>query len=403
LLDWNALEYALTQGRAGDVQMTQMARQTLMAGLKLVDPVWGGVDQYSIGGDWDHPHFEKIMPFQAENMRVFAMAASLWKEPRWLAAAEKIHGYLENFLTSPEGAFYTSQDADLKPGVYGDKYYALDDAGRRKLGVPRVDKHIYARENGLAMAGLAALYAASGDGTALASAQRAAEWVIRNRGLEGGGFRHDERDAGGLYLADTLEMGRGFLALYEVTAERKWLERAEGAADFIEANFRDGIGFATAKEVKGGLLKPMAGVDENCTLARFANLLGYYSGRASDHVMAVDAMRFLASPAVVKEQGGDGGGILLADGELSREPVHVAVVGGKNDPAAHALFAEALREEPGYARIEWYDAHEGSLPNADVEYPTLAKAAAFLCANRVCSPPVTEVEVLEEKFPIPKL
>jgi uncharacterized protein YyaL (SSP411 family) len=35
--------------------------------LKLVDPVWGGVYQYSTDGDWDHPHFEKIMPFQAEN------------------------------------------------------------------------------------------------------------------------------------------------------------------------------------------------------------------------------------------------------------------------------------------------------------------------------------------------
>jgi uncharacterized protein YyaL (SSP411 family) len=51
-----------------------MARQTLTAGSRLIDPVWGGVDQYSTNGDWDHPHYEKIMPFQAENIRVLALA-----------------------------------------------------------------------------------------------------------------------------------------------------------------------------------------------------------------------------------------------------------------------------------------------------------------------------------------
>ena len=65
----------------------KMARQTLDAQLKLIDPVWGGVDQYSAEGDWDHPHFEKIMQFQAENMRIYAAAYAQFKDPVYLKTA----------------------------------------------------------------------------------------------------------------------------------------------------------------------------------------------------------------------------------------------------------------------------------------------------------------------------
>ena len=38
-LDWNALEYCLSEGAAGDARMEAMARQTLTARLQLIDPV----------------------------------------------------------------------------------------------------------------------------------------------------------------------------------------------------------------------------------------------------------------------------------------------------------------------------------------------------------------------------
>jgi len=52
-LDWDGLEYCLTEGAGGDALMEKMARQTLTAGLKLIDPVWGGVYQYSTNTDTD--------------------------------------------------------------------------------------------------------------------------------------------------------------------------------------------------------------------------------------------------------------------------------------------------------------------------------------------------------------
>ena len=76
------------------------------------------------------------------------------------------------------------------------------------------------------IASLADLYAASGDQEDLTEAERSAEWVLAHRALPGGGFRHDEHDAAGPYLGDTLAMGQAFLALYQVTAERAgWSRR----------------------------------------------------------------------------------------------------------------------------------------------------------------------------------
>ena len=389
-LDWNALEYCLAEAAGGDKAMAGRARQTLASGLKLVDPVWGGVYQYSTDGDWDHPHFEKIMPFQAENLRIFALAAQVWREPRWLEPARRIRGYLKAFLTSPEGAFYTSQDADVVRGEHSAGYFALDDAGRRKQGMPAVDKHVYARENGLAIMGLAALYAASGEESCLADALKAAEWTLQHRQAGERGFRHDEKDAAGPYLADTLAMGRAFLALYSVTGETAWLRRAGAAAEFMNGKFRAPAGFATATAVPP--FKPKPQVDENLALARLCNMLYHCTGKEEFKGMAAHAMRLLVSPTVVDGMGHSTAGLLLADGEMRREPAHLTVVGAKDSPAAKALFLAVLKGAPAYARIEWIDAKKEPPARDDVAYPTLPEPAAFVCASGVCSAPLRTVE-----------
>ncbi|HYR58925.1 MAG TPA: hypothetical protein VEO95_09860, partial [Chthoniobacteraceae bacterium] len=258
--------------------------------------------------------------------------------------------------------------------------------------------HIYARENGLAITGLAALFAASGDAACLDDARRAAEWMIAQRAIEGGGFRHDDKDAAGPYLADTLAMARAFLALYAATAERAWLARAEDAAKFIDAKFRAQLGFATAAAAQDAQFSPKSQVDENIALVRFAVRLHHYTGNDAWRKMAGHAMRYLASPVVIEQQGYGTSGILLADRELRSDPAHITIVGRKDDPAASALFAAALRGAPPFARIEWFDKREGPLPHDDVPFPELPNAAAFLCAAGTCSSPMSEPAQLAEKL-----
>ena len=128
-IDADSMDLAITRAEAGDATAIKRARQTLDAAIALIDPVWGGVFQYSEAGSWTKAHFEKIMSFQAQYLRQYSQAYALWKDPKYLTAARNIERYLAEFLTSPDGAFYVSQDADLNHDTDGHKYYAL--AGRR--------------------------------------------------------------------------------------------------------------------------------------------------------------------------------------------------------------------------------------------------------------------------------
>src|SRR5258708_10677395 len=62
-IDPDSMDLAITRAEAGDAGAIKRARQTLDAAIALIDPVWGGVFQYSEAGSWSHPHFEKIMSF----------------------------------------------------------------------------------------------------------------------------------------------------------------------------------------------------------------------------------------------------------------------------------------------------------------------------------------------------
>lgn len=386
-MDRDSVELALMLARAGDPKARQMAVQTLQGSMNLIDPAWGGMYQYSTHRDWKHPHFEKIMFVQADSMRVYAQAALALGDARYLQAARAIHRYVAAFLLSPEGAFYASQDADLIRGQHSEGYFALTDPERRKLGIPQVDKHLYARENGWIIQGLAALYAAGGDTAALDQARGAARWVLDNRAMEGGGFRHDQTDAAGPYLEDTLAMGRGFLALYQVTGEREWLRHAEHAARFIRGNFAaKDAGFISFAR-RTGSVQPFRQTDENIMMARFANALLRYTGNEQYRADAKHAMRYLVTPEIALKRRSEAG-ILLADSEISSDPTHLTVVGSKADAAARTLFIEAQRHPSGYKRIEWWDRTEGAMPNPDVQYPELPKAAAYVCSENRCSLPV---------------
>jgi uncharacterized protein len=396
-IDADSMDYAMSRAEAGDATAVKRARQTLDAALALIDPVWGGVFQYSEAGSWAHPHFEKIISFQAQYLRQYSQAYALWKDPKYLAAARDIERFLTSFLQSPDGAFYVSQDADLDHDTDGHTYYTLDEAGRRKLGMPRIDKNIYARENGWVISGLVAFYNVTNDPRVLAAAQRAARWVDDNRALPQGGFRHGDKDRGGPFLGDTLAMGQASIDLYAATGNRDWLNAAARAGDFVAATFKDDTGgFLTSKtsEAKTGVFaKPARLIDDQVQVARFMNLLDRYFGNGVYREQASHAMRYLTSASADMLRPLPG--VLLADEELALEPTHMTIVGHKDDSRAQALHASARALPARYKRLEWLDLREGNLPNADVEYPDLGEPAAFACSNRICSFPSFNADELQ--------
>jgi uncharacterized protein len=397
-LDWNSVEWAMRQS-TNDAREEHMAKQTLNQQLQLLDPAWGGVYQYSTDDDWLHPHFEKIMQMQTEDIKIYALAYAKYHDPSYLNAAESIHHFLIRFLHDKNGAFYTSQDADLVDGIHSADYFKLSDADRTAQGIPHVDKHQYARENGWAIAALADLYSATGDQSALTEAITATNWVCTNRSIPGGGFKHDQENSKP-YLGDTLAMGQAFLSLYTATADRAWLTRAEQAADFLTAHFIQSTspGLMTADVHASQFFTPQPEFDDNVEAARWANLLYQYTGRDTDKALATSAMQYLATPAIALSRRVDIAGVLLADDELANPAVHIAIVGPKSNPAALTLFQIALAFPTTYKRVEWLDPAEGPLPNSDVQYPTLPKPAAFVCTGTTCSRPAQTPEDLKRRL-----
>ncbi len=131
-LDADYLEYSIMLAQGGDTAAGRRARQTLGAQLALLDPVWGGMYQYSTGGDWKEPHFEKILNIQTQNLRMYVLGYEQWGDPVYLKTAERIHDFLRDFLLSPDHGFYTSQDADVVAGRHSAAYFRLTDDARRK-------------------------------------------------------------------------------------------------------------------------------------------------------------------------------------------------------------------------------------------------------------------------------
>lgn len=307
-MDRDSVEYALRHGQA-------QAPKTLDGARALLDPVWGGVYQYSTGGVWTNPHYEKIMRVQASYLRIYALAYKTLKRDSDLRTANAIRDYLFNFLRGPEGAFYVSQDADLIQGQKAHDYFSLDDAGRRKLGIPRVDNNRYAQENGWAIEGLVALYEASGDKTALAAARGAADWALKHRRLPDGGFRHGDPDSGGPHLGDTLAMGRACLALHRATGELRWRHCAERAAAFIGTTFKAPAGYYSAAPSTAVLI-PAIDVEENISAGRFFAALAKQTGTATFQTAAEHAMTALSGEAFIAGRFTEAG-ILLLDEELA--------------------------------------------------------------------------------------
>ena len=316
-LDGEAIEYALTDSR-----YRAMGRRTLDAALALIDPVWGGMYQDSDGVDWKSPHYEKIMQVQTQAIDLYAQYAGL-HEPQYLAAARAIGRYLSNFLTSPEGAFYTSQDADVDEKITGKIYYAQDDAGRRKLGMSRIDTHVYPRENGWVIGSFARLYAATHEADWLDRARRAAEWIDAHRLNEDGSYRHGDTDRAGPYLGDTLAMADAQLALADVDPSGPWLPRAIRSASAIEKRFGDPAGgFRTApvsREAEGVFTAPAKIVEENVAMARLAQRLFAATGDVRWRALRNQAMHYLTSPTLVEVRPFSPG-VLMVDAAPEPKP-----------------------------------------------------------------------------------
>ena len=277
-----------------------------MAAGGIHDQVGGGFHRYSTDARWLVPHFEKMLYDNAQLARAYVHAFQLTGDPRHARIAERTLDYLRREMTTPDGLFAASQDADTD-GVEGATYTwtlpelgrlgtdgplvssafgasasgnwdgrnvlhrTLDDAAlaamhglgpeevaerlenaRDRLLVLRSDRPQPARDdkalaswNGLAIAAFSDAARVLGRPEDLAAATRAADAALRLLRGQDGRLRRSWKDGRAVlqgYLEDHALLADGLLALYTATFDERWFVAARDLADAILARFADAAG-----------------------------------------------------------------------------------------------------------------------------------------------------------------
>ncbi len=100
--------------RAKAAELVDMVSFTLdkMARGGIYDQLGGGFHRYSTERTWTVPHFEKMLYDNAQLVEVYARAWRQTKNPQCRRIVQETLAYVAREMTSPEGAFYSSQDAE---------------------------------------------------------------------------------------------------------------------------------------------------------------------------------------------------------------------------------------------------------------------------------------------------
>jgi len=85
---------------------------TKMALGGIYDQLGGGFSRYSVDNKWHVPHFEKMLYDNAQLVSLYSDAYLITKNELYKEVVYETLDFIEKELTSPEGVFYSSLDAD---------------------------------------------------------------------------------------------------------------------------------------------------------------------------------------------------------------------------------------------------------------------------------------------------
>jgi len=143
------LEFLAYQAQRGDdAQARAMLALTLekLSDGGIRDHLGGGFHRYSTDRFWRVPHFEKMLYDNAQLARVYLEAFELTGRKGHADIAKTIFAFVANELTSPDGGFYSSIDAESEHEE-GRYYVWTIDELKAELKSPQLE--FFARVNGL--------------------------------------------------------------------------------------------------------------------------------------------------------------------------------------------------------------------------------------------------------------
>jgi uncharacterized protein len=123
------LAYGKKYQRPEVIQSVYTFLNHLMTG-GIYDVLEGGISRYTLDEEWKVPHFEKMLYDNAQVISLFAHAYQQSKNERYKKTMISCIDFLNHQLRSPEGAYYSSFDADAMadnskedPALREGKYY----------------------------------------------------------------------------------------------------------------------------------------------------------------------------------------------------------------------------------------------------------------------------------------
>ncbi|MEX0751880.1 MAG: thioredoxin domain-containing protein [Xanthobacteraceae bacterium] len=423
----------------------------------IYDHLGGGFARYSVDDKWLVPHFEKMLYDNAQLLELLAMAYQRGRKPLYRRRAKETVAWLEREMTTGEGAFCSSLDADSEgeegkfyvwslqeivdllgknDAEFFTRHYGVTEEGnfegrtilnrleRRERSEPDearleplraallaarggrvrpgLDDKVLADWNGLTIAALVNAGIIFDEPAWIEMAARAFRFIAEHM-TRGGRLGHSWR-AGRLLFpglaSDFAATIRAALALHEATGEHAYLDWAlkiQAAFDRHYANPENGGYFLTADDAEGLVVRPSATTDDampNANAIAAQNFVRLAAFTGND-AWREKADRLFDGLLPLAAQNFFGHVALLNALDLRLRAVQIVITGREIK-----RFAAAALKIPFIDRIVLRAASSDSLP---ASHPAQAKiaantyeTAAFICVGETCSLPLERVDQIGE-------
>jgi len=457
--------------RTGVPQFLQLVQGTIenMSQGGIYDHVGGGYARYSTDERWIAPHFEKMLYDNAQLVELLTLVWQGTRSPlckarveetiawvlREMQAGEAFAAAIDADSEGEEGKFYLWTEAEIDAALIGTfaqrfkevynvrregnfsqshpeknilyrfgRPYPLAEAdeallkrqrelllaARDKRIRPVRDDKILADWNGMMIAALARAGAVFRNAQWTASAIRAFDFIVKAMG-DGERLYHSWRDgkrgAQG-FSEDYAQMARAALALWQATADERYLNHAHGWVRTLNEHFWDvqnGGYFQTSDEADPLIVRTRFAFDQAtpsanglmiqvlCKLYLATNEPSYRErSNAIIQAFATELER------VTQAMGSYLGGL-----ENVMSGIQIVIIGPIGNPKTHELIAAVegralptavlMVKQPGQALPEGHPAFGKTMENGQ---PT-----AYICQRQTCSAPITNPVTLSQALQLP--